>query len=160
MTPEELAKLKEQMNAAMDFAMSPSNPFSRVAERMKEGKGWSDAFATELYAHLDRVEARQWLREGPRTKQKRSIHTYSAAKTTKLVEELYAAGAKTVWVLSPGDSGVLTTSDVLLVALPEDTQHRLALARIHAREMAKVWGSEPEEDVQPPTGEHLLFQYT
>jgi hypothetical protein len=164
MTPDELKKLKEQMtqnmSAAMDFVFSEANPFFRAAEQMKQGKNVDDTLARELCADAQRIEARGWLEEGTRMKQKRFVHTYSTPKTSKLVEELYAAGAKTVWIVDPDVTGKWQTSDVLLVALPESPEQRFALARIQQREMAKVWCSEPDDDVSAPSGEHILFQYT
>jgi hypothetical protein len=63
-------------------------------------------------------------------------------------------------IVDPEPAGPGQTADVVIVVLPEKESQRHALAAIHQREMTKVWCSEPDEHVQLPKGERLLFQYT
>jgi hypothetical protein len=163
-TPAEVDALmrefREQMAVAVPGVLSEQNPFSRIAAQTQKGMATGDAVAQELYARDEKIEARAWLREGVAAKKKRLIHTYSPRKSEKLVEELYAAGARTVSIVDPEMNSKMETSDVLIVVLPESPEHRHALAQIHQREMSKVWCFEPEGEAETSTGEHLVFQYT
>jgi hypothetical protein len=98
LTPAEVDALmqdfRDQMAVATPGVFSEQNPFFRIASQTQKGMATGDAVAQELYSQDEKSEARAWLREGVAAKKMRFIHTYSPRKSEKLVEELYAAGAR------------------------------------------------------------------
>jgi hypothetical protein len=164
MSPEDVEKVKQHflqtMAGAAEMVFSEANPYFRAAQRVERGESLDAALSEELYADTDSAEARSWLGAGLQKKQKRFLHTYSPARSKRLIDELYAAGATRVLAAEIQRCGDFETSDVLIVFLSEDKAQRRALAAVHEREMAKVWCFEPRAKIPLPKGDRLLFQYT
>lgn len=101
-----------------------------------------DEFSEEMMKDETVLEARSWLKGDSKRCFRKRKHDVSM----KLVEELYAAGASEVKVISPEDVGEAQVADLLMVVLPKDRKGRKGVFDWE-KKFAALQKTDPTKDV-------------
>lgn len=87
-----------------------------------------DRWCEQLMAKGKSAEAKAWFEDGDAKGELRTVSEFDNARTQAIIEELYDLGAAKVTAADiDSEPGFGDTTDVLIVALPEDGEQRAKL---------------------------------
>jgi hypothetical protein len=106
--------------------------YLRSSERIDPAE--HDRWCEQLMAKGKSAEARAWFEEGDAKGELRTVYEFDNVRTHTIIQELYDLGAAKVTATDiDSEPGFGETTDVLIVALPQDAEHRAKLFRYENR---------------------------